>query len=104
MVMKQGKLVIGMILLSLMQLVACERSDVDSSADKIGTSQLEEINAASNTSVEKGKPILFVLQNGLCPINFQWKVSPAENVRIRKSGPTAAIYFPQSCNYPVTAL
>ncbi len=77
MVMKQGKLVIGMILLALMQLVACERNDVDiQSADKIGTSELEEIKVASNTSVEKGKPILFVLQNGLSPINFQWKVSP----------------------------
>lgn len=102
--MKQGKLVIGMILLALMQLVACERNDVDSSADKIGTSQLEEIKTTSNTSVEKGKPILFVLQNGLSPINFQWKVSPTENVRIAKSDTTAAIYFPQSGNYTVTAL
>ncbi|WP_159475892.1 hypothetical protein [Dyadobacter sp. 3J3] len=104
--MKQGKLVIGMILLALIQLVACERNDLDSdnSADKIETSKLEEIKVASNTSIEKGKPILFVLQNGLSPINFQWKVSPAQNVRIAKSDTTAAIYFPQSGNYTVTAL
>lgn len=102
--MKQGKLVIGMILLALFQLVACERNDVDSSSDKIGTSTLEEIKAASNTSIPKGKAVLFVLENGLSPLNFQWKVSPTENVRIAKSDTVAAIYFPQSGNYTVTAL
>lgn len=102
--MKTGKLVIGMILLGLMQLVACERNDVDTSADKISTSELEGIKVASNTSIQKGKPVLFVLENGLSPLDFQWKISPRQNVRVAKSDSVAAVFFPQSGTYTVTAL
>lgn len=106
MVMKQGKLVIGMILLALMQLVACERNDVDysDSADRIGTSELEGIKVATTTTVQKGESVLFALENGLSPLDFQWKVSPNQNIRVSKTNAVAAIYFPETGKYTITAL
>jgi hypothetical protein len=102
--MTKGKVVIGMILLALMQLVACERNDVDTSTDKIGNSPLEGIKVAGVTTLKKGAPALFTLENGLSPLDFQWKVTPNQNVRVAKSDTTAAIYFPESGNYTITAI
>ncbi|MBE9466450.1 hypothetical protein ACFP1I_24195 [Dyadobacter subterraneus] len=104
--MKQGKLLIGLILLALMQLVACERNDVDSSnsADRIGTSELEGIKVATTTTVQKGEPVLFALENGLSPLDFQWKISPKQDIRVEKIKTVASIYFPQSGKYTVTAI
>lgn len=104
--MKQGKLVIGIILLALMQLVACERNDVDSSnsEDTIETSPAEGIKVAGTTTVQEGEPVLFALENRLSPLNFQWKISPKQDIRIEKTKTVANIYFPQSGKYTVTAI
>ena len=104
--MTQGRLVIGIILLALMQLVACEGNVVDSPkpADRIGTSQLEGIFVAQTTIVQEGEPVLFALENRLSPLEFQWKISPNQNIRVEKTKTVANIYFPQSGKYTVTVL
>ncbi|NIJ52224.1 hypothetical protein [Dyadobacter arcticus] len=104
--MTQRKIVIGIILLAFFQLVACERNDVDStnSTDKIDTSQQEGIFVAGLTIVQEGEPVLFALENYLSPLDFQWKISPKQNVRVEKTNTVAEVYFPQSGKYTVTAL
>jgi len=51
--MKQGKLVIGIILLVLLQLAACERNNVDVAADKAKSFKLSSIEASRETNIKR---------------------------------------------------
>lgn len=105
MVMKQGKLVIGMILLALMQLVACERNDVDVAADKAKSSKIKisSIKASKETGIKRKEPVIFTLGSELPASSYRWKVSPNEYISISKGSENTIIIFDKAGKYTVVA-
>lgn len=57
----KGKLAVGIILLALMQLVACERNNVDVAADKVKSSKLNGLEASKVTGIKRQEPVIFTL-------------------------------------------
>ena len=101
--MKQGKLVIGIILLALLQLVACERNNVDIAADKLKSFKLNGIQASKETNIKRKEPILFTLNSELPASSYRWKVSPNEYVFINKGSENTTIIFDKAGSYTVVA-
>jgi hypothetical protein len=103
--MKKGKLVIGMILLALMQLVACEKNDVDVAADKSKSSKINlgSIVASKETGIKRKEPVIFTLGSELPASNYRWKVSPNEYIFINKGSENTTIIFDKAGKYTVVA-
>lgn len=101
--MKQGKLLIGMILLALMQLVACERNDVDVVTDKAKSFKLSSIEASKETGIKRKEPVIFTLNSELPASSYRWKVSPNEYIFINKGSENTTIIFDKAGKYTVVA-
>jgi len=101
--MTQGKLVIGIILLALLQLVACERNNVDVAADKVKSFKLNGIEASKETNIKRKEPVIFSLNSELPASSYRWKVLPNEYVFIDKGTENTTIIFDKAGTYTVIA-
>jgi hypothetical protein len=99
----KGKLAVGIILLALMQLVACERNNVDIAADKVKSSKLNGLEASKVTGIKRKEPVIFTLTGDLIPANYRWKVTPMEYIFINKGSVNTAITFDKAGAYTVVA-
>ena len=101
--MKQGKLVIGIILLVLLQLAACERNNVDVAADKAKSFKLSSIEASRETNIKRKEPVIFSLNSELPASSYRWKVLPNEYVFINKGAENTTVIFDKAGTYTVVA-
>jgi len=99
----KGKLAAGIILLALMQLVACERNNVDIVADKVKSLKLNGLEASKVTEIKRKEPVIFTLTGDLSPANYRWKVTPMEYIFINKGSVSTAITFDKAGTYTVVA-
>lgn len=99
----KGKLAVGIILLALMQLVACERNNVDVAADKVKSSKLNGLEASKVTGIKRQEPVIFTLAGNLTPANYRWKVTPMGYSVINKGSESTAITFHKAGSYRVVA-
>jgi hypothetical protein len=99
----KGKLAVGIILLALMQLVACERNNVDIAADKVKSSKLNGLGASKIIGIKRREPVIFTLTGDLPPANYRWKVTPMEYIFINKGSVSTAITFDKAGTYTVVA-
>lgn len=99
----KGKLAVGIILLALMQLVACERNNVDLAADKVKSSKLQGLEASKVTGIKRKEPVIFKLSGDLSPANYRWKVTPMEYIFINKGSESTTITFDKAGSYTVVA-
>ncbi|WP_143072120.1 hypothetical protein [Dyadobacter koreensis] len=90
-------------MLALLQLVACERNNVDVATEKDKSLKLSGIEASKETNIKRKEPVNFLLNSELPASSYRWKVLPNEYVFIEKGSENTTIIFDQAGTYTVVA-